>query len=148
MADRFVVHTDGGARGNPGPAGIGVVIERESEKGKERLAHISEYVGETTNNQAEYRALIAGLEYLVAHGGQGSQVACLLDSELIVEQLSGRYRVKHAELRPLVARVEELVRVLGGAVTFAAIPRSANRRADNLVNQAIDTHQSTIAHRQ
>jgi len=135
MSEIFVVHCDGGARGNPGPAGIGVVIEREGKV----VAKISEYVGEMTNNQAEYRALIIAMEKVKELGGVGETIDCFLDSELLVEQLQGNYRVKNTELKPLFSRVQELGMALGGNVRFEAVPRGQNKEADQLVNLAIDT---------
>ncbi len=136
--DCFLVHTDGGARGNPGPAGIGAVIERKTEQGSELVAEISEYIGQATNNQAEYLSLITALERIIALKKQGSVIKCYLDAELLVQQLKGAYRVKNARLKPLASRVQELVLALGGKVSFTAIPRASNRRADRLVNRAID----------
>lgn len=134
MSASFVVKSDGGARGNPGPAGIGVVIENNGQV----VAELSEYLGAMTNNQAEYRALIAALEKVLELGGQGSRVECVLDSELVVQQLAGSYRVKHQDLKPLYQRLQELVNELGGLVSFRAVPRQDNRHADQLANQAID----------
>ena len=93
---KIIIHSDGGARGNPGPAGIGAVLN--NEKG-EVLAEISKYLGETTNNQAEYQALIAGLEK--AKELKAEELECYLDSELVVKQLNREYKVKNAELAPL-----------------------------------------------
>lgn len=144
MPDHFVVHTDGGARGNPGPAGIGVVIRLKTENlrlparpGK-TVAEISDYIGETTNNQAEYKAVIAGLDKINDLGGQGSVVECVMDSQLVAEQLRGRYKIKHPELKPLADRVRLLIEELEATVTFRAVPRSENSDADKLVNRAID----------
>lgn len=125
--------TDGGARGNPGPAGIGFVLRI---KDKETVFH-GEYVGEMTNNQAEYRALLAGLTRALAEGVD--TIECFLDSELVVKQIRGEYRVKHADLKPLVQDAQALVRQFKAA-TFAHVPREKNTEADKLVNQAIDAH--------
>lgn len=138
MSSHYIVHSDGGARGNPGPAGIGVVIERKSDGKIEKVGEISEFIGQATNNQAEYRALIAALEEVDRRGGKGSTIECVLDSELIVEQVSGNFRVKNLALKPLYARVRELVIKLGGDITFRAVPRSENGPADKLVNAAIN----------
>lgn len=135
----FRIFSDGGARGNPGPAGIGVVIQRKTEDGRlKTVTEIAEYIGETTNNQAEYQALIAALKKVRELGGVGERVDCFLDSELLVEQLTGRYRVKNAVLKDLVVKVQLLAHELGGEVFFHAVPRHRNQQADQLVNQAID----------
>lgn len=127
------LQTDGGARGNPGPAGIGFVLRI---KNKEAIFR-GKYIGETTNNQAEYKALIAGLTRAQEEGV--SRVECFLDSELVVKQLTGDYRIKHADLKPLAAQVKDLVNQFE-KVTFTAVPREKNKEADSLVNQAIDAH--------
>lgn len=125
------LYTDGGARGNPGPAGIGFVLTL----GGETVITHKEYIGETTNNQAEYRALLAGLKRALDEGGH--ELACYLDSELIVRQLTGVYRVKEKGLQNLFVQVQELRRRFD-RITFHAIPRTKNKAADKLVNQAID----------
>lgn len=129
------LYCDGGARGNPGPAGVGFLLRiggREIRQGK--------YIGEATNNQAEYRALLAGMEAAAAEGV--SEVDCYLDSELLVKHLSGAYRVRDEDLRLLYARVCRLMeRFL--RITFTHVPREKNKAADRLVNEAID--QSGVA---
>src|ERR1700685_3480922 len=100
----LVAHIDGGARGNPGPAGYGVFIQDETEK---KVAGLSEYLGQQTNNFAEYQGLIAALEYAVAHGHKALKV--ISDSELMVRQIKGIYKVKNATLRDLHARAKELI---------------------------------------
>ena len=134
MPDYFVVYCDGGARGNPGPAGIGVAIYKNDVC----IQDIADYIGQATNNQAEYRAVIAALEAIEKLGGKGSTIDFVMDSELIVEQLNGRYKVKNAELKPLYARVQELIHSLGADVSFRGVPRKENSYADRLVNRAID----------
>jgi probable phosphoglycerate mutase len=137
--EHFTVYADGGARGNPGPAGSGSVVERVTPSGRELVAEISEFVGTTTNNVAEYRALIFGLEAVRRTAEEPRvHVAVFLDSQLIVEQMNGNYRVKHPGLLPLYARARSLVEQLGSAVTFTHVPRAKNAHADRLVNQAID----------
>ena len=137
--ERFVIRTDGGARGNPGPAGSGAAVERETDHGLELVAEVSEYVGETTNNIAEYKAVIFALE-AVKRRAQSLpvEVDAVLDSQLIVEQMNGSYKVKNAGLKPLYDRVRQLVVELGGAVTFRHVFRAENKHADRLVNEAID----------
>lgn len=127
------LYTDGGARGNPGPAGAGGWLE-DPQTGV-TIASFAQYLGERTNNQAEYAALITGLELAQQHGAR--RVEGFLDSELLVEQMSGRYKVKNAGLRDLHARAQALAAVFNH-VRFQHIPRAHNRRADQLVNQAID----------
>lgn len=133
MSMTATLHTDGGARGNPGPAGIGFVLRI---KNKEAIFH-GEYIGETTNNQAEYQALIAGLKRAKQEGV--SAVACFLDSELVVKQLQGVYRIKHPDLKPVVAQAQVLIHSFD-SITFTAVPRERNKEADLLVNQTLDAH--------
>lgn len=132
----YVLYSDGGARGNPGPAGCGFVIK--DEKGK-NLHEGSKYIGETTNNQAEYQALILALEKLKQMDKEIDSVECYLDSELIVKQLNKEYKVKNAELRPLFDKVAVLCFELGGRVKFSHVRREKNKEADRLANQAMDS---------
>lgn len=133
---KFFVWTDGGARGNPGPAGYGVVIKDESGQ---ILAEIAEYLGETTNNQAEYWGLVTALEKVrVLAGGEVVQVDVKMDSELIVKQMLGHYKIKNEGLKPLYWKIRELIVDLGGQVTFTHIPRRENKDADYLSNVAMD----------
>ena len=129
---KLTLYSDGGARGNPGPAAIGVVCRR----GQEQLWTIQRYIGETTNNQAEYQALIAGLTKAV---GSTREITCYLDSELVVKQLQGVYRVKDKDLQPLVRQVIGLLPSFS-RVEFKHIPRAKNTLADRLVNVALDKH--------
>jgi len=128
--------TDGGARGNPGPAGIGAVIQ--DEKGK-ILGEYNGYIGETTNNQAEYKALILGLEKAKELGAE--EVSCFLDSELVTKQMRREYKVKDKDLAPLFVKVWNLS-VGFKKIIFTHIYREANKEADRLVNEAIDKHLS------
>jgi ribonuclease HI len=132
---RVLVHTDGGSRGNPGEAAIGVVVEEETEGGRVLVAEVAEKIGVTTNNVAEYRALIRGLEE--ARRLEAREVSCLLDSQLVVEQMNGRYKVKHANVVDLHRRALDLGRGFD-RVTYAYIPRAQNAEADRLVNAALD----------
>lgn len=127
----FTIHTDGGARGNPGPAAIGVIIE---EQGRPVTA-ISKTIGDATNNQAEYQAVFAGLTYAKAHGA--TRVDCWLDSELVVEQLCGRYKIKNKDLGVWYVKIHHLINAIG-RVTFTHIRREENAAADALVNKALD----------
>ncbi len=131
-AAKVIVHTDGAARGNPGPAAIGVTLQDEAGH---TLARISRRLGRTTNNQAEYRAVIAGLEQAIALGASG--VVVKSDSELVVKQLNGKYKVKNAALRPLYQEVVRLAGQLQG-FSISYIPRESNCAADALANQALD----------
>ncbi len=128
----MIIYTDGGARGNPGPAGIGVVIMNEQKK---VVAQISKYIGEATNNQAEYQALLAALEKAKQLGVRELEV--FLDSELLVKQLNRQYRVKDKDLALLFVKVYNAA--LGfNKVIFKHIRRELNFKADKLVNQALD----------
>lgn len=134
----IIVNSDGGSRGNPGPAGIGVVINVDGKIEKE----ISEYIGEATNNQAEYKAVIAALEWLTANLTPNitSEVIVVfkLDSQLVVEQLNGNYKIKNEGLKPLYWQIRDLIIKLGGNVSFNHVPREQNAEADKLVNKALD----------
>lgn len=130
---RVIVEADGGSRGNPGPAGYGaVVLDAATE---EVLAQRQAGLGVTTNNVAEYQGLIAGLRAAIDLGATDVEVR--MDSKLVVEQMSGRWQVKHPAMKPLALEAAKLVRELG-SVRFGWIPRSRNARADALANQAMD----------
>jgi ribonuclease HI len=131
-----ILHTDGGSRGNPGPAAIGVVVELEADGVREVVAEVAQTIGVASNNVAEYRAVIRGLEEATLL--EANSVSCLLDSLLVVEQLNGRYRVKHADMIPLHARVRDLAAGFE-KVTYQHVRREQNREADKLVNQALDS---------
>lgn len=126
---KATLFTDGGARGNPGPAAIGAVLRVEE---REPLT-ISETIGEATNNVAEYQALLRGLEEAKKHGV--TELECRLDSELVVKQLTLVYKVRDRDLAPLFLRVWNAAQGFR-SITFVAVPRSANREADRLVNAA------------
>ena len=130
-ADRVIINADGASRHNPGPAAIGATIKDEQGR---LLASISRRIGRATNNQAEYQALIAALEKAIAIGAR--RIDIRLDSELVVKQMKGRYRVKNAALRPLYLRVGELLSQLEG-FTIASVPREQNAEADRLANKAL-----------
>lgn len=129
---RVVVEADGGARGNPGPAAYGAVL-RDADTG-EVLAERGEAIGVATNNVAEYRGLIAGLELAREHAPD-AQVEARLDSKLVVEQMAGNWKVKNADLRTLHARAAELA---PPGTVFTWVPRDRNKAADLLVNEALD----------
>lgn len=126
------IYSDGGARGNPGPAGIGVAIYNDK---KELIFEISEYIGETTNNQAEYKACLAGIKKAKEFGAE--IVDFYLDSELVVKQLNGEYKVKNKDLAPLFVKIyNETLNFK--KVTFNHIRREFNKEADKLANRAMD----------
>jgi len=129
---KVLLYTDGGARGNPGPAGAGVVILDEKRK---KLKEIYKFLGDATNNVAEYNALIIGLEEASAAGAE--DVVLHLDSELVAKQLSGEYKVKDANMKGLFAKTLSLLK---GFKSFEIkrIDRSRNKEADRLVNKAIN----------
>lgn len=132
---RVLVYFDGGARGNPGPAGIGAVVLDPVTDPPTRLASVSEYIGSTTNNVAEYRALIAGLEAARVFPAHAVEVRG--DSLLVIKQVEGTWKVKQAHLRPLV---DDVRRLLDGYddVALVHVPREQNADADLLVNAALD----------
>jgi len=135
---KFITYTDGGARGNPGPAAIGVVIQDGEGK---TLKEVSKYIGETTNNQAEYEAVVCALAELKKLFGEQlreAQIEMRLDSELVVRQLEGRYKVKDPGLKKQFAKVAEFRLEVVPNITFLHIPREKNARADELVNEALD----------
>ena len=128
----LVAHSDGGARGNPGPAGYGVVVKDESGR---KVAALSEYLGHQTNNFAEYQGLIAALEYAIEHGPKALKV--ISDSELLVRQIKGIYKVKNAVLQDLHGRAKQLIAQLDWFSIGHAL-REHNQEADRLANEAMD----------
>lgn len=144
------VFCDGGARGNPGPAGIGIIIKIDSQiigksdnrqKESRNQIEISKYIGIKTNNQAEYLAVIEALKWLHANRrdpGEDIQIDFFLDSQLVVEQLNGNYRIKNEGLKPLFLQIQTLVNKLNVKISFAHVRREKNILADKLVNQVLD----------
>jgi len=130
---KVIVEADGGARGNPGPAGYGAVV-REAATG-EVLAERQQAIGVATNNVAEYSGLIAGLAAAAELGAV--EVEVRMDSKLVVEQMSGRWQIKNPGLRPLAAQAASLIRRFD-SVVFRWVPRNQNVRADALANAAMD----------
>ena len=130
--DKLIIYTDGGARNNPGPAGIGAVIYDDK---KNIISEISEYIGETTNNQAEYRAVIAAIKKAKTIGAD--ELEFFLDSELVVNQLNRNYKIKKKELAPLFVQIYN-ISLDFKKVSYTHIPREMNKEADKLVNIAID----------
>jgi len=129
--NRVIIYADGVSRGNPGPAAIGATIK--DERGR-LLASVSQAIGRATNNQAEYWAVIAALEKATKLGARWANI--YLDSELVVKQLNGQYRVKNRSLKPLYHRAKELQSRLSGCAVNH-IPRHENSEADNLANVAL-----------
>lgn len=140
---QVVINTDGGSRGNPGPAAIGVVTKMGGAVVFEKAATI----GVGTNNEAEYQALISALEWLkqAASTTEVGSAHVYLDSKLVVEQVAGRWKIKEPRLKPLASRCQLLINFLEKKksikVSLEAIPRSKNSQADSLVNQALDAEQ-------
>jgi ribonuclease HI len=130
--DFIVAHLDGGARGNPGPAGYGAVIEDAAGR---RIAELSEYLGVQTNNFAEYSALLAALEYAVKHGHKA--VKAISDSELLVKQMRGEYKVRNESLQQMAHEAHSLISKLD-AFHIRHVLRGNNREADRLANEAMD----------
>ncbi|WP_062378470.1 bifunctional RNase H/acid phosphatase [Demequina pelophila] len=139
MTRTLIIEADGGSRGNPGPAGFGAAV-KDGATGAV-LAERAGYVGHATNNVAEYRGLIAGLEAARAIDPD-ARLDVRMDSKLVVEQMSGRWKVKHPDMKPLAARAQQLV--AGAQVEYAWIPRERNKLADRLANEAMDTREEDI----
>jgi ribonuclease HI len=127
-----VAHIDGGARGNPGPAGYGVVLEDQNGR---RVAGLSQYLGHRTNNYAEYSGLLAALQYALEHGPKALKV--ISDSELMVRQIKGVYKVRTAALLELYQKAQQLIRQLEW-FEIGHVLRESNREADRLANEAMD----------
>ena len=144
IGEKLVVYTDGGARGNPGPAAVGVVIKDESGR---FLKSYGETIGEKTNNEAEYAAVIFALKKLRALWGKKKTkelaVEVNMDSELVVQQLSGEYKVEDERLSALFIKIWNL-KVDFSKVVFQYIPREKNKEADRLVNEALDNPQTQL----
>ena len=130
--NKFKLYTDGGARGNPGPAAIGGVLYEADKK----IKTFSALIGKTTNNQAEYQALIKGLELALKHGVR--ELDCFLDSELVVKQLNKEYKVKDKNLAKIFVQAWNLA-IKFKKITFSHVRRELNKEADKLVNEALDS---------
>ncbi|GGV05008.1 bifunctional RNase H/acid phosphatase [Kitasatospora herbaricolor] len=130
---RFIVEADGGSRGNPGPAGYGAVV-RDGDTGL-IIAEAAEFIGHATNNVAEYKGLIAGLR-AAREIDPGAEVDVRMDSKLVVEQMSGRWKIKHPDMQPLAAEAKTVLP--RGQVRYTWIPRERNKDADRLANEAMD----------
>jgi ribonuclease HI len=128
-----IMFTDGGSRGNPGPAAIGVVIKDASEK---IIQKIGKYIGESTNNDAEYKALIEGISALKKT--EATSVKCYLDSELVVKQLNGLYKVKNENIKIHWKKIKELEKGFE-KITYSHVRREKNTEADAIVNEVLDS---------
>ena len=135
----YVLYADGGARGNPGPAGAGAVAFDAAGK---RVAEISDYLGTATNNIAEYEAVLRGLHALAEAFPEKHflhhSVVVRMDSKLVIEQMKGSYKVKHPNLIPRHLEVRNIIARKFGTVSFEHVPREKNRDADALANEAMD----------
>lgn len=132
---KLTIHTDGGARGNPGPAAIGVVIEEDTIV----LAAFGKKIGETTNNVAEYTAVIEALKWVIYNKQEAiSGIDFFLDSTLVVNQINGLFKVKEPHLRELLIRVHMLEKEVGGTIRYSVVRREFNTHADLMVNEALD----------
>lgn len=135
MKKSLLIFADGGARGNPGPAAIGFIVK---DSLGEILVKKGKFIGETTNNVAEYQAVIEALKWLKSRDkGHVSSIKFFLDSKLVVNQLNGLFKVKNSGLRNLVIKVRQLEKEVGGNVSYHFIPREKNKEADTLVNQSL-----------
>lgn len=141
---QFILYADGGARGNPGPAGSGAVVFDSIGK---RIVEVSDYLGEATNNIAEYEAIIRGLHALVAEYPEGyfqhNELVIRMDSELVIKQLKGEYKVKHPNLIPRYMQVQNTLARSFPHVTFEHVRREFNKDADALANKAMDRKSSS-----
>jgi ribonuclease HI len=134
------IYTDGGSRGNPGPSASAFVVI--SEKGSE-ISSGSSYLGDSTNNQAEYSAVLISMNWLkkyVDKNQEVEEIRYFLDSELVVKQLNGIYRTKDEKLKKIAFQITEVRRNLKPKITFTAIPREKNKQADLLVNKTLDNN--------
>ncbi len=130
--EKLIIYSDGGARGNPGPAGLGAVLYDNEKK---IVAEISMFIGKSTNNQAEYRALIEALKK--AKSLKAKELTCYLDSELVVKQLNREYKVKNPDIAPLFLEVYNLSLAFK-KISYHHIRRELNKEADKLANEAMD----------
>ena len=141
---KLIIYTDGGSRGNPGPSAIGVIIQNESG---ETIKKYSQAIGEATNNEAEYQAVIFALKKIKALFGKAKakemQIEIRTDSELMASQLNHQFKIMEKNLQPLFLQVWNLMLDFG-PIKFIAIPREQNRETDRLVNQALDAKQPSL----
>lgn len=132
----YIIHTDGGSRGNPGPAAIGVVVdEKKANNDIVNIKKYKEYIGENTNNQAEYMAILWALNY--CKNNNYKEIECYLDSELVVKQLNKEYKIKDLGLSKIAAKIF-IMKDFFDKCTFTHVRREFNKEADKLVNEALD----------
>ncbi len=141
MGEIFI-NTDGGSRGNPGPAGIGIVFFDDHEK----VIHTyKEFIGTATNNEAEYSAIVKALQIIAKsdwfreNNGDGGKITCRLDSKLVVEQINGNYKIKQPHIQEFISQIREILGEFNLKIIFVHIPREENKAADKLVNEALDS---------
>lgn len=138
MNSQLYVFCDGGARGNPGPAATGFLIKN---KKKEVLVQEGKYIGRATNNVAEYQAVIEALEWLVKNTLKIKEIHFFIDSQLVVNQLNGRFKIKNSNLQFLIIKIKGLENQIKEPIKYFYIPRTKNLQADLLVNRALDHFQ-------
>lgn len=131
---KLIIYTDGASRGNPGPASYGFTIQDENGR---LLYEEGKYIGITTNNVAEYTAVLEALKHVSSIMGHVSSIELYADSKLVAEQLSGRYKIKAKHLKSIIEQIQKLAIELGGVIV-SHVPRSLNTQADQLANQALD----------
>ncbi len=137
--NKLRIYTDGGSRGNPGPAACAAVFQDSQGK---TVYQLSKYLGSITNNQAEYQGVLFALKHLLEHQNDYSSITdveFVLDSELVVKQLRGEYRIKHPDILPLAQNTFSLIKQLPFAITFTHVLRNQNSLADSLLNQELDS---------
>jgi len=139
--DRMYINTDGGSRGNPGPAAIGIIFFDHNEK---EMHSYKKCIGRATNNEAEYQAIIKALEILMQskwfseNNISEKEVICRLDSQLVVEQINGNYKIKQDHIKLFIAQIRQMILQMRLNISFIHIRREENKLADKLVNQALD----------
>lgn len=139
--DTILINTDGGSRGNPGPAAIGIVFS--NAEGKE-IHRYNKFIGKATNNEAEYQAIIKALDILIRskwfleNNVAEKKVICRLDSQLVVEQVNGNYKIKQEHIKLFIAQIRQMVSQMHLDISFIYVPREENKVADKLVNKALD----------
>lgn len=139
LSYKLTIFSDGGSRGNPGPSAYGFVVYDDKQN---ELFRGSQYLNIATNNQAEYRGVLGALEYIVSIVDNkienNPKITFYLDSELIVKQMNGEYKIKNEDLKPIYWQIRECIMKLGGKINFFHIPREKNKLADKLVNIELD----------
>lgn len=140
---KTIIYTDGGSRNNPGQAAIGVSVV--NEQGDELFA-ASQAIGIATNNEAEYQGFITSLEWVQAHATEITELEWRLDSQLVVQQLQGNWKIKEMRLQQLASQAQAVLRNLKFPYKITYVPRAQNKRADQLVNQALDAQIGSTVH--